>query len=44
MRCSSVIFKLLATTVAMVVAPIGSYYLTLNTLFNGIVFETGVKR
>lgn len=32
----SVIFKLLAFTFAMVVFPIGSYFLTVNTIFTGI--------
>ncbi|KAG4426762.1 vacuolar ATPase assembly integral membrane protein vma21 [Cadophora malorum] len=30
-----VIFKLLGFTLAMVVCPIGSYFLTLNTIFKG---------
>jgi len=30
-----VIFKLLGFTLAMVVCPIGSYFLTLNTIFGG---------
>lgn len=30
-----VIMKLLGFTLAMVVVPIGSYFMTLNTLFNG---------
>ncbi|KAF4631528.1 hypothetical protein G7Y89_g6610 [Cudoniella acicularis] len=30
-----VIFKLLGFTLAMVVGPIGSYFLTLNTIFGG---------
>ncbi len=31
----AVIWKLLAFALAMVVGPIGSYYVTLNTLFRG---------
>jgi hypothetical protein len=30
-----VIFKLLAFTLAMIIVPIGSYFLTVNTIFNG---------
>lgn len=33
---SAVIYKLLAFTLAMIVAPIGTYYLTLNTIFRGL--------
>ncbi|KAH7417112.1 vacuolar ATPase assembly integral membrane protein [Cadophora sp. MPI-SDFR-AT-0126] len=33
-----VIFKLLGFTLAMVVCPIGSYFLTLNTIFKGMSF------
>lgn len=32
----SVIVKLLAFTAAMIVLPIGSYFLTVNSLFNGL--------
>ncbi|KAK6718328.1 vacuolar ATPase assembly integral membrane protein vma21 [Fusarium graminearum] len=32
---SQVIYKLLAFTFAMVFIPIGSYFLTVNTVFNG---------
>ncbi|RBR07656.1 uncharacterized protein FIESC28_10555 [Fusarium coffeatum] len=32
---SHVIYKLLAFTFAMIVVPIGSYFLTVNTVFNG---------
>ncbi|RFN51568.1 vacuolar atpase assembly integral membrane protein vma21 [Fusarium flagelliforme] len=32
---SQVIYKLLAFTLAMIVVPIGSYFLTVNTVFNG---------
>ncbi|KAL4729820.1 vacuolar ATPase assembly integral membrane protein vma21 [Fusarium chlamydosporum] len=32
---SQVIYKLLAFTFAMIVVPIGSYFLTVNTVFNG---------
>ncbi|KAM0242602.1 hypothetical protein ACHAPO_001024 [Fusarium lateritium] len=32
---SQVIYKLLAFTFAMVFLPIGSYFLTVNTVFNG---------
>jgi hypothetical protein len=32
---SSVIYKLLGFTLAMVVGPIGTYYLTINTIFRG---------
>ncbi|KAK3054263.1 vacuolar ATPase assembly integral membrane protein vma21 [Extremus antarcticus] len=32
---SSVIFKLLAFTAAMIVLPIGSYFATVNTVFKG---------
>ena len=32
---SSVIYKLLGFTLAMVAGPIGTYFLTLNTLFRG---------
>ncbi|KAH8885048.1 hypothetical protein GQ53DRAFT_845651 [Thozetella sp. PMI_491] len=32
---TSVIVKLLAFTVAMILGPIGSYYLTLDTIFGG---------
>lgn len=35
---SDVIFKLLAFTLAMVVIPIGSYFLTVNTIFKGMLF------
>jgi hypothetical protein len=37
-----VIFKLLAFTAAMVVGPIGMYFLTVNTIFGGM-FETHFK-
>lgn len=33
---SAVIFKLLGFTLAMIAAPIGSYFLTLNTIFRGL--------
>lgn len=33
----SVVAKLLLFTLAMVVAPLGSYYITLNTIFKGAV-------
>lgn len=33
---SDVIFKLLAFTAAMVVGPIGMYFLTVNTIFGGM--------
>lgn len=33
----SVVAKLLLFTLAMVVAPLGSYYITLNTIFKGVV-------
>lgn len=33
---SAVIYKLLGFTLAMIVAPIGTYYLTLNTIFRGL--------
>ncbi|EKD19323.1 VMA21-like domain-containing protein [Drepanopeziza brunnea f. sp. 'multigermtubi' MB_m1] len=36
-----VIFKLLGFTLAMVVVPIGSYFLTLNTVFGGTEEERG---
>ncbi|RGP79384.1 vacuolar atpase assembly integral membrane vma21 [Fusarium longipes] len=32
---SQVIYKLLAFTFAMIVVPIGSYFATVNTVFNG---------
>lgn len=32
----SVVAKLLLFTLAMVVAPLGSYYITLNTIFKGV--------
>ncbi|KAI9828671.1 MAG: vacuolar ATPase assembly integral membrane protein vma21 [Thelocarpon impressellum] len=32
---AAVIFKLLAFTAAMVAGPLGTYYLTLNTIFKG---------
>ncbi|KAF4947270.1 hypothetical protein FGADI_10579 [Fusarium gaditjirri] len=32
---SQVIYKLLAFTLAMIVVPIGSYFLTVNTVFRG---------
>ncbi|CEJ82199.1 hypothetical protein VHEMI02278 [[Torrubiella] hemipterigena] len=32
---ASVVVKLLAFTAAMIVLPIGSYFLTVNSLFNG---------
>jgi hypothetical protein len=32
---TEVIVKLLAFTFAMIVGPIGSYFLTVNTIFNG---------
>jgi vacuolar ATPase assembly integral membrane protein VMA21 len=34
-----VIVKLLSFTLAMVVGPIGTYFLTLNTVFNGTLRE-----
>jgi hypothetical protein len=37
---SSVIAKLLAFTAAMIVLPIGSYFVSVNTLFKG-AFATG---
>ncbi|KAF4448586.1 putative Vacuolar ATPase assembly integral membrane protein VMA21 [Fusarium austroafricanum] len=33
---SQVIYKLLAFTFAMIVVPIGSYFLTVNTVFSGM--------
>lgn len=33
---SAVIFKLLGFTLAMIAAPIGTYFLTLNTIFRGL--------
>lgn len=36
--CREVIVKLLAFTFAMIVGPIGSYFLTVNTLFKGRSF------
>lgn len=36
MNSRSVIYKLLAFTFAMVVFPISSYFLTVNTIFKGI--------
>lgn len=33
---SSVIMKLLAFTLGMIVFPIGSYFLTVDTLFKGV--------
>ena len=35
---SNVIFKLLAFTLAMVAAPIGMYFLTVNSIFSGTLF------
>lgn len=32
---AAVIFKLLGFTLAMIIAPIGAYFLTLNTIFQG---------
>ena len=32
----SVIYKLLGFTLAMVAAPIGSYFMTVNTVFKGL--------
>jgi vacuolar ATPase assembly integral membrane protein VMA21 len=37
-----VIYKLLGFTLAMVVAPIGTYYMTVNMLFKGLS-DVGVK-
>jgi hypothetical protein len=37
---SSVIAKLLAFTAAMIIAPIGSYFMTVNTLFKGAIAQT----
>ncbi|CAF3594806.1 unnamed protein product [Fusarium graminearum] len=37
---SQVIYKLLAFTFAMVFIPIGSYFLTVNTVFNGKSLHT----
>lgn len=34
--CRAVIYKLLAFTAAMIVGPIGTYFLTLNTIFGGL--------
>ncbi|KAM5361609.1 hypothetical protein ACJZ2D_013003 [Fusarium nematophilum] len=34
-----VIYKLLAFTFAMIVVPIGSYFLTVNTIFRGRLFS-----
>ncbi|KAK5790464.1 hypothetical protein VI817_007751 [Penicillium citrinum] len=39
---SDVIFKLLAFTAAMVVGPIGMYFLTVNTIFGGNPTYAGI--
>ncbi len=39
----SVIYKLLGFTLAMVAAPIGTYFMTVNTIFKGFSFVS-VKR
>jgi VMA21-like domain len=39
----SVIYKLLGFTLAMVVAPIGTYFMTVNMLFKGL-WDVLVKR
>lgn len=36
-KCRHVIFKLLGFTLAMVVLPIGSYFLTVHTIFKGTI-------
>ncbi|KAH7160214.1 hypothetical protein B0J13DRAFT_616998 [Dactylonectria estremocensis] len=35
---NDVIFKLIAFTLAMIVVPIGSYFVTVNTVFKGTPF------
>lgn len=35
---SDVIFKLLAFTFAMIVVPIGGYFVTVNTVFKGTIY------
>ena len=39
----SVIAKLLGFTFAMVILPIGSYFVTVNSLFGGMVYATPLK-
>lgn len=39
----TVISKLLAYTLAMIVAPLSAYYLTLNHIYNGMQFTLNVQ-